>query len=272
MAKQTSSGRLKRVLVSGLLFCVGIATVVLLISRRPEPAPITVAARVAVLKVEQKNDELAIYLTGPTRFDFVKLPNWSGPGEVAIDFPGAWRTGALDYPPLADGPFESVWVGGYRNSGDSGVRVLMRVAGAWLLSQTDCRLVPRVLAVARGQRLRLSNRDGVAHEIRATLDSNLVFSVTLGPGEALDQELSDLGSGTLMLNSVGLPWTRAFVRQVIGPYFAVTDGQGQYGIRDLPPGTYNVEAWHERRGSATLDVTVVPYRQARADFAFVSLR
>ncbi len=34
------------------------------------------------------------------------------------------------------------------------------------------------------------------------------------------------------------------------PYFAVTDDKGNYTIKDVPPGSYTVEVWQEKLGTA----------------------
>ncbi len=47
------------------------------------------------------------------------------------------------------------------------------------------------------------------------------------------------------------------------PYFAVTDADGNYKIENVPPGTYTLNAWHERNvlnerrgfGYARIEVT-----------------
>ena len=34
------------------------------------------------------------------------------------------------------------------------------------------------------------------------------------------------------------------------PYYAVTDDKGNYTIKDVPPGSYTVEVWQEKLGTA----------------------
>jgi hypothetical protein len=40
------------------------------------------------------------------------------------------------------------------------------------------------------------------------------------------------------------------------PYFAVTSERGVYTIRDVPPGTYKLKAWHERLPCQVQEVVV----------------
>ena len=40
-------------------------------------------------------------------------------------------------------------------------------------------------------------------------------------------------------------WMSGVILVVPTPYFAMTDADGAFTLRDLPPGTYGVVAWHE---------------------------
>ena len=51
-------------------------------------------------------------------------------------------------------------------------------------------------------------------------------------------------------------WMRAYVGVVDHPYFAVTTDGGKFELKNLPAGTYTIEAWHEKAGTQTQQVTV----------------
>ena len=48
----------------------------------------------------------------------------------------------------------------------------------------------------------------------------------------------------------------AWVHVVRHPFFAVTGEDGAFGIGRLPPGTYGIEAWHEKLGTRTRTVAI----------------
>ena len=49
-------------------------------------------------------------------------------------------------------------------------------------------------------------------------------------------------------------------------YFAIADGKGRYSISDVPPGTYQLKAWHERLPSQRQTITVSETGEVRVDF------
>jgi hypothetical protein len=63
-------------------------------------------------------------------------------------------------------------------------------------------------------------------------------------------------------------WMAAWVGVLPHPYFAVTAADGSFTLKDVPPGTYTVEAWHERFGTKTAQVTVAANQTGRTSFTF----
>ncbi|RFC45281.1 MAG: Carboxypeptidase regulatory-like domain-containing protein, partial [Verrucomicrobia bacterium] len=45
------------------------------------------------------------------------------------------------------------------------------------------------------------------------------------------------------------------------------DAKGRFVLKDVPPGTYKVRAWHERFPSQTKTVVVPAAGEVRVDFA-----
>ncbi|RMF21614.1 MAG: carboxypeptidase regulatory-like domain-containing protein, partial [Deltaproteobacteria bacterium] len=54
------------------------------------------------------------------------------------------------------------------------------------------------------------------------------------------------------------------------PFYAVSAADGTFSIDGVPPGTYTLEAWHERFGTRTATVTVSDGQAATADFTFTA--
>jgi hypothetical protein len=63
-------------------------------------------------------------------------------------------------------------------------------------------------------------------------------------------------------------WMNAYVGVLPHPYFAVTDKSGKFELKSLPPGTYTIEAWHEKLGAQTANVTLGAKESKDITFGF----
>jgi hypothetical protein len=61
---------------------------------------------------------------------------------------------------------------------------------------------------------------------------------------------------------------RAFVGVVDNPFYATTGPGGTFSLKDLPPGTYTLEAWHETFGTQTATVTIGAKETKDVTFTF----
>jgi hypothetical protein len=75
--------------------------------------------------------------------------------------------------------------------------------------------------------------------------------------QTVARKMSSLGLVSLRCNG-GHTWMNAEMFVVPHPYYAVTDENGKFELSDVPPGEYQVVAWHEgwnvMRQEATYDV------------------
>ena len=51
------------------------------------------------------------------------------------------------------------------------------------------------------------------------------------------------------------------------PFFRIPAADGTFTLDDVPAGSYEISAWHERIGESTNSIKVEPGRTARVDFA-----
>jgi hypothetical protein len=135
------------------------------------------------------------------------------------------------------------------------------------LDQKGCMYVPRVVALMVGQPLEVNNSDLWLHDIHPMLRNNRPFSISELPGRTVKTTFLEPEFAV----SVGCmihPWMRAYLFVFDQPYFAVTSKDGTFSLKNLPPGTYTIEAWHE--GNRPLDETVVlgPNDSKQISFTF----
>jgi hypothetical protein len=60
----------------------------------------------------------------------------------------------------------------------------------------------------------------------------------------------------------------AYVGVLDHPYYAVSGEDGKFELKGLPPGTYTIEAWHEKLGPMTQSVTIAEKETKEANFNF----
>ena len=124
------------------------------------------------------------------------------------------------------------------------------------LDQRSCRYHPHVFGIMIGQPLEIVNNDPTLHNIHAVPKANQEFN-TGQPIQGMKF------SHTFTTKEVMMPfkcdvhgWMNAYVGVLDHPYFAVSGADGKFEIKNLPPGTYTIEAWHEKGGTQTQMVTI----------------
>lgn len=139
---------------------------------------------------------------------------------------------------------------------------------AAVLDQQGCEYHPHVMGVMTGQQLTVRNSDDILHNINATPSQNRGFNRSQ-PQKGMEFQT------TFTTPEVMIPvrcdvhgWMESFVGVASNPYFAVTGENGSFSLDRLPPGTYEVEAWHERYGTQTQTVTVAQGAPTEVTFTF----
>jgi len=137
--------------------------------------------------------------------------------------------------------------------------------GQALIDQVGCVYHPHVIGVQVGQEIAFRNSDGILHNIKAAPTANRTFNIS--------QPTNMTSTRTFTTAEVMVPvqcdvhgWMQMYIGVVAHPYFGVSGADGSFTIANLPPGTYTVEAWHEKYGVQTQQVTVAP--NGTADLAF----
>ncbi len=137
------------------------------------------------------------------------------------------------------------------------------------LSQDDCMYRPRVLGIVDGQPLDIRNGDPVLHNVHTYEGARTLFNVAQVPGTPNIEKTFTQNGVMLKFKCDVHQWMTAYVWVQNNPYFAVTDKDGKFEIKDVPTGTWPIEAWHERFGTKTGKVTVTKDKPAEVKFDFV---
>jgi hypothetical protein len=139
------------------------------------------------------------------------------------------------------------------------------------LNQDRCSYSPRVQAIVAGQTLLIKNSDPVLHNVReikgALTKKN--FAQVPGTPPIPEQELKE--PGTLMKFKCDIhQWMTAYVWVQNNDAFAVSDKDGKFEIDNVPVGTWDVTAWHERFGEKNAKITVSKDKPAEIKLEFAT--
>jgi len=138
------------------------------------------------------------------------------------------------------------------------------------IDQTDCMFRPRVQGIMAGQPLTVRNSDQTLHNVHTYKGASTIFNQAEIPGLPPMVKKFDGPSSIVKFKCDVHPWMTGFVGVTDHPFFAVTGDDGSFTIANVPAGTYTIEAWHERFGSATSDVTVSKDKPAAVDLTLVA--
>ena len=159
------------------------------------------------------------------------------------------------------------------------------------LERKDCRFSPHVMGLRVGQTLSIVNVDPTTHNTHPTPKLNREWNHSQSPqGDPIiktftreevlipfkcNQPIEKTFARSEVLIPVKCnqhPWEKGYVAVLNHPFFAVSDGFGNYEIRGVPPGTYTLAVWHEILGWQEVEVSVMPSEVRKADFSFDSAK
>ncbi len=136
-----------------------------------------------------------------------------------------------------------------------------------VLDQKGCRYHPHVFGIQVGQDLIIRNSDGILHNIHPQPTVNKSFN--LGQPVKMDSTKKfDKVEVMIPIKCDVHEWMSGYVGVLDHPYFAVTGSDGTFSLPNLPPGTYTIEAWHEKYGTQTMEVTVGAKETKDIEFTF----
>ncbi len=111
------------------------------------------------------------------------------------------------------------------------------------LDQKRCRYVPHILLVAQNDTLSMVSSDATLHTIH--MDGAATFNLPFPfPDRVNSRTMPAPGLVNLRCNG-GHVWMNAEMFVAPHPYYAVTDESGHFELTNVPPGTYQIVAWHE---------------------------
>jgi plastocyanin len=137
------------------------------------------------------------------------------------------------------------------------------------LDQKDCMYVPHVVALMVGQPINVVNSDQTTHNIHPTPTDNREWNKSQPPGAPPINETFARPEVAIPVKCNVHPWMKGYIAVMANPLYAVTDKDGKFDLKNLPPGTYTIEAWQEKYGTQDQTVTITASQQKTGvDFTF----
>ncbi len=137
-----------------------------------------------------------------------------------------------------------------------------------VFDQHGCTYTPHVLAVQVGQEILVRNSDTVLHNVNARPKSNKGFNFGQPVQGMESKKVFDKAEVMIPVKCDVHPWMAAYIGVQDHPFAAVSGDDGSFSLKGLPAGTYTVEAWHEKYGTATQEVIVGENETKTISFSF----
>jgi plastocyanin len=137
-----------------------------------------------------------------------------------------------------------------------------------VLEQQGCRYHPHILGVMAGQTVQIKNDDPTTHNIHPTPKDNREWNESQPPSSPAIEKNFAREEIMLPVKCNQHPWMKMYINVVKSPFYAVTDKDGKYEIKGLPPGDYTLAFVQEKLGEQDQKVTVGPKDTKTVDQSF----
>jgi hypothetical protein len=136
------------------------------------------------------------------------------------------------------------------------------------LDQKGCKYTPHVFVLQTDQYLLIKNPDGIFHNVHAECKVNDPLNLAMPADKTREIHSFPKAEDPFPITCDVHPWMMSFCAVVDHPFWDITEKDGKFTIEGLEPGTYTIEAWHEKLGPRTAEVTVEADGEQTVDFTF----
>ncbi len=124
-----------------------------------------------------------------------------------------------------------------------------------VIRQKEASFLPHVLPILVGTTVEWPNLDDIYHNVFCMAETK-PFDLGLYSRDQPPKHVVFDKPGQADVFCAIHTKMHCIVLVLTNPYFAVVDEQGRFSIRNVPAGTYQVRAWHERVPGQTKEITV----------------
>lgn len=114
-----------------------------------------------------------------------------------------------------------------------------------VVDQSGCLFAPHVFGVQRGQPVTFRNNDPLMHNVHTKPVANRELNAVLFQKGMEKETIFASEEYAIPITCDVHPWMKSYAWVMAHPFFAVTDAEGKFTLKDVPPGKYAVAIWHE---------------------------
>ena len=136
-----------------------------------------------------------------------------------------------------------------------------------------CHTPKYVIGARNGETLLLENTDPIRHEVVAYEFTNRgIIQRSHRPVDANTSQARDMfvksDTENFLIKCNLHPFLQSRGMIVQNPYYAITDKEGNFLIKDIPPGSYKIIAWHPFIPKKIGTIKIKPGTQSNINFQF----
>jgi plastocyanin len=126
--------------------------------------------------------------------------------------------------------------------------------GTFTIDQKKCTYSPHVLAMPQGSELKILTSDPINHNIHTYSFENDPINIMFLPGQDYTQEMEE--PEVIKVSCDLHSWMVAYIVVTPHSYFSMTESDGTFEIKNVPPGKYILKIWHESLGEESRKIKV----------------
>ncbi len=160
----------------------------------------------------------------------------------------------------------------YLSGGDIEGKTFEKPSTAAHMTQVGCMFTPRVFGVMANQAVEIENGDPFLHNVHSLPKKSRQFNLAMPFQNQVIKKKFTSAEVMVRIKCDVHPWMAAYIGVLKHPFHATSGSDGTYEMKDVPAGTYTVDAWHERLEAQQGTITVTADGSATLDFTFKPLK
>lgn len=136
-----------------------------------------------------------------------------------------------------------------------------------VFDQKGCQYHPKVFGIQVNQPIEIVNSDNTLHNVHALPEKSTPFNLGMPIQGMKLKKMFTSPEVMVKIKCEVHPWMSAYAGVLTHPFFGVSNDQGAFEIKNLPPGQYVLEAWHQKYGVQAQSITVASQEETQ-DISF----